>query len=106
MSSSDDEFVIQKVPVYGREELPKGIAGWSWSEMALMAGAVVLSWWLLRSKLMTISAAATMYLYLRYLKRVLPEKFVTRWVRHNLRHELTYHSMARDRRWRPPIVQD
>lgn len=104
--ATDEDYTIEKTPVYGRDQLAGGLFGWSWLDMATMVGTLMLSWMIWHNRIVSAGVGALTYLYLRRLKVLLPEGFATHWVRHNLRRDVTYVATARDTTWRPPVVAD
>jgi hypothetical protein len=100
---TDDEFRIEKVPIYGRDDGPSRLLGWTWGEMALLAGAVIATHAIAHRRLLTISAAVLTYLYIRRVKQLLPDRWFRNLCRFHLRKHAVYRAGARDTYWRPPI---
>lgn len=101
--SHDEEFVIEKLPVHGRDDSASKLFGWTWGEMAMLAGSVVIAQFTFHSRLVTIGGASATYVYIKRVKQHLPERFIPNLVAHALRRDVHYRAGGRDMWWRPPI---
>lgn len=103
---SDDEFVIQKQAVHGRDESPARLLGWTIEEILTMFGvAAVLMVFQAGGKTLLVGLALT-FLYLRKLKSRLPDRYLQNLARYKLRTANGYNAAGRDSQWRSPILPD
>lgn len=100
----EEDFVIEKVPVYGRDESTHKLFGWTWGEMVLLSVSVVATQIMFHRRLLTIAAVIVTYLYIRRIKQYLPDRFAANMRRHYMRRHTEYHAGGRDIMWRPPVT--
>lgn len=101
----DDDFMIEKIPIYGRDESASKLWGWTWGEMVLLAASVIVTQTLFHRRLLTIAMVVLTYLYIRRIKQYLPDHFVRSMRRHYMRRHTEYRASSRDSLWRPPVQE-
>lgn len=99
-----EDFEIKKEPVYGRDESGARLFGWTFGEMALVAGTLIGAQILFQSGKVSIAAAVLAYLYVKKVKGLLPERYIQNAYRFYSRKHFLYRAGARDTEWVPPIM--
>lgn len=105
MKDREEEFAIQSIPIYKRDETTIGIMGWTWTDMIVVAGALFITKYITQNMKATMLVTALAWLYVKKWKDLLPERFFAKFIAYNLERENTFRALGRDTEWASPIIQ-
>lgn len=98
-----NEFQLTREEVFARDDSAIGLFGWTFTDMGIVAGAFVFGAWLFAPKIGLLMAALG-YLYVKKLKKTLPDGIIGNFLKFQLKRDFLYRAIGRDTEWAQPIT--
>jgi hypothetical protein len=99
-----EEFVIRKEPVRARDESGARLFGWTGEELFTVGGVAVFAILFIPTGWAKLVVSLLGYLWVKYVRRLLPERFVHNCLNFTFRTPKYWRASQPDTQWVPPIL--